>query len=132
MEKRGKTRGVTYILCRGYYEFTGNVAEYAKKSDWNLDQMLKIIEPYIIKYHEAKLGDFVGLLEGHLTRRQIRVYVQRLLDENILLATGKGSGTRYVFSDYYLKTHEIVDKALKIGFEELAKREKDENVQNKD
>ena len=39
--------------------------------------------------------------------------------------------TRYVFSGYYLKSHEIGDKALKIGFEELARREEREleNVQ---
>ena len=107
------------------------MSEYARKSDWDLDQMLKMIEPYIVKYNGAKMGDLVGLLDGHLTRRQIRVYVQRLVENKILIAIGKGSGTRYVFSGYYLKSHEIVDRALKIGFEEMAKREKTEveNVQ---
>ena len=133
VEKRGRTRGTSYILCRGYYEFTGNMSEYARKSDWNLDQMLKMIEPYIVKYNGAKMGDLVGLLDGHLTRRQIRVYVQRLVENQILIAIGKGSGTRYVFSGYYLKSHEIVDEALKIGLEEMAKRKKTEgeNVQRK-
>lgn len=48
------------------------------------------------------------------------------MENKILIAIGKGSGTRYVFSGYYLKSHEIVDEALKIGLEEMAKRKKTE------
>ena len=101
IEKRGKTNGIHYILCRSYYEFTGNTAEYSKKSDWNTSQVTSIIIPFLTKYNKAKMGDFVKLLDGHLTRRQVRVYIQHMVDQNILTASGKGYGTYYEISNNY-------------------------------
>ncbi len=122
IEKRGKTNGIHYILCRSYYEFTGNEAEYSKKSDWDLSQMTSIILPYLQKYNKAKMGDFVKLLDGHLTRRQVRVYVQQMVGQGILEQTGKGSGTLYYISEWYKNNSKLIDKALMIGVEELRKR----------
>lgn len=122
IEKRGKTKGVHYILCRSYYEFTGNQAEYSKRSDWDISQMASIVLPFLDKYHEAKMGDFVKLLDGHLTRRQVRVYIQRMVEQNMLVSSGKGSGTTYYISDHYKKSTKLMDKALFIGMEELRKR----------
>ncbi len=122
IEKRGKTNGIHYILCRSYYEFTGNEAEYSKKSDWGLSQMTSIILPYLQKYNKAKMGDFVKLLDGHLTRRQVRVYVQQMVGQGILEQTGKGSGTLYYISEWYKNNSKLIDKALMIGIEELRKR----------
>ncbi len=122
IEKRGKTNGIHYILCRSYYEFTGNEAEYSKKSDWDLSQMTSIILPYLQKYNKAKMGDFVKLLDGHLTRRQVRVYVQQMVGQGILEQTGKGSGTLYYISEWYKNNSKLIDKALMIGMEELRKR----------
>lgn len=122
IEKRGKTNGIHYILCRSYYEFTGNEAEYSKKSDWDLSQMTSIILPYLQKYNKAKMGDLVKLLDGHLTRRQVRVYVQQMVGQGILEQTGKGSGTLYYISEWYKNNSKLIDKALMIGIEELRKR----------
>lgn len=122
IEKRGKTNGIYYILCRSYYEFTGNEAEYSKKSDWNLPQMISIILPYLSKYSKAKMGDFVKLLDGHLTRRQVRVYIDQMVEREFLVKTGKGSGTSYSISEEYKKNSLLMDKALYIGIEELRKR----------
>ena len=122
IEKRGKTNGIHYILCRSYYEFTGNEAEYSKKSDWDLSQMTSIILPYLQKYNKAKMGDFVKLLDGHLTRRQVRVYVQQMVGQGILEQTGKGSGTLYYIGEWYKNNSKLIDKALMIGIEELRKR----------
>ena len=122
IEKRGKTNGIYYILCRSYYEFTGNEAEYSKKSDWNLQQMVSIILPYLKRYGKAKMGDFVNLLDGHLTRRQVRVYIQQMVEHGILDQTGKGSGTSKNKSENYKKNSELIDKALDIGFKELIRR----------
>lgn len=122
IEKRGKTNGIYYILCQSYYEFTENKAEYSKKSDWNLSQMVSIVLPFLGKYNKAKMGDFVKLLDGHLTRRQVRVYIQQMVEQRILISTGKGSGTIYCISDNYEKSSKLMDKALFIGIEELKKR----------
>lgn len=122
IEKRGKTNGVYYILCRSYYDFTGNTAEYSRRSDWNTSQVTSIVLPFLAKYGKAKMGDFVKLLDGHLTRRQVRVYVQRMVENNILAANGKGFGTYYEVSNSYKRNSMLVDKALSIGIEELKKR----------
>lgn len=122
IEKRGKTNGIHYILCRSYYEFSGNTAEYSKKSDWNTSQVTSIIIPFLTKYNKAKMGDFVKLLDGHLTRRQVRVYIQHMVDQNILTASGKGYGTYYEISNNYKRNSVLIDKAFILGIEELKKR----------
>lgn len=122
IEKRGKTNAIHYILCRSYYEFTGNTAEYSKKSDWNTSQVTSIIIPFLTKYNKAKMGDFVKLLDGHLTRRQVRVYIQHMVDQNILTASGKGYGTYYEISNNYKRNSVLIDKAFILGIEELKKR----------
>lgn len=122
IEKRGKTNGIHYILCRSYYEFTGNTAESSKKSDWNTSQVTSIIIPFLTKYNKAKMGDFVKLLDGHLTRRQVRVYIQHMVDQNILTASGKGYGTYYEISNNYKRNSVLIDKAFILGIEELKKR----------
>lgn len=122
IEKRGKTNGIHYILCRSYYEFTGNTAEYSKKSDWNTSQVTSIIIPFLTKYNKAKMGDFVKLLDGHLTRRQVRVYIQHMVDQDILTASGKGYGTYYEISNNYKRNSVLIDKAFILGIEELKKR----------
>lgn len=35
------------------------------------------------------MGDFVKLLDGHLTRRQVRVYIQHMVDQISLLQVVK-------------------------------------------
>lgn len=135
IEKRGKTNGIHYILCRSYYEFTGNTAEYSKKSDWNTSQVTSIIIPFLTKYNKAKMGDFVKLLDGHLTRRQVRVYIQHMVDQNILTASGKGYGTYYEISNNYKRNSVLIDKAFILGIEELKKRgelKRPNNDQEKD
>lgn len=119
VEKRGQTKGRFYILCRSYYEFTGDTATYSAKSDWDLEQMLTLVTPYLMKYKVAKMGDFVKQLDGHMTRRQIRIYVQKLVDHKILVATGNGASTRYMLSDGYVKSGEMLGRAIEIGLKAL-------------
>lgn len=47
IEKRGKTNGIHYILCRSYYEFTGNTAEYSKE---RLEHFTGYIDNYTIPH----------------------------------------------------------------------------------
>ena len=119
VEKRGRTRGMFYILSRSYYEFTGDLASYSAKSDWNLDQMLALAMPFLVKYKSARMGDFVKLFSGHMTRRQVREYVQKLIGLKILIPEGSGAGTRYKLSEAYRKSDEIIGKALEIGLKAL-------------
>lgn len=122
IEKKGRTNGIYYILSRNYYDFTDNQAEYSKRSDWDLNQVLSVIAPFLMKYGKAKMGDFVSLCEGHLTRRQMKVYVQQMVKDSILVPEGKGSGTFYKISNQYMESSVVFSKALNIGLEELKKR----------
>ena len=119
IEKRGNTNGSYYLLCRSYYDFAGDLAEYAKRSDWDENQMLKVVVPYLAKYASAKMSDFVKLFESHMTRRQIKVSVQRLASQNILISSGKGSGTRYSLNPRYKVATEVTDYVLEKIVEEI-------------
>lgn len=122
IEKRGKTRGTYYILSRNYYEITGDISGYAKKTEWNTAQAASVIIPHLAEFKKAKMKDFADLLSGHLTRRQVRVLVDQLVEEDVLVKTGSGSGTYYLISDSYVKNTAIVTKALGIGLEVLKNR----------
>lgn len=122
IEKHGKTKGTYYILSKNYYDFTGDMAIYAQKTEWNTAQASMIIIPYLLKFQQAKMKDFSDLMSGHLTRRQVRSLINQMVDEGILNKFGVGSGTTYVISDNYAKNTELVVKALGLGLEELKKR----------
>ena len=122
IEKRGKTRGTYYILSRNYYEIAGDISDYAKKTEWNTNQAASVIIPHLIKFQKAKMKDFVDLLSGHLTRRQVRVLIDQMVVENILEKKGSGSGTSYSISEEYVKNTALLTKALGIGLEVLKER----------
>lgn len=132
VEKRGRTRRTVFILCRDYYEFTGNVAEYSRLGDWDIDQMLAIVEPHLVKYKEARMGDFVKLLEGHLSRRQIRSYVTKLVEQKVFMTSGSGAGTHYSLSDEYKNDSKVLGEALKLGMDEIRRRNVTKNGQDED
>ena len=122
IERRGKTRGTYYILSRNYYEIAGDISDYAKKTEWNTNQAASVIIPHLIKFKKAKMKDFVDLLSGHLTRRQVRVLIDQMVVENILEKKGSGSGTSYSISEEYVKNTALLTKALGIGLEVLKER----------
>lgn len=131
IEKRGRTSGTTYVLCRMYYEYIGNVAEYARKSDWGESQMKMMVVSFLTKYKSAKMGDFVSLFEGHLNRRQVRVSIKKLVDDGDLLVEGQGSGTKYRLSDSFLEGTELIGTVFDLGWAELERRKRlGENVQD--
>jgi ATP-dependent DNA helicase RecG len=122
IETIGKTKGQFYILCKDYYEFADKKVEYSKLTDWDANQAFSLVHMYLEKHHKAKMGDFVKLFEGHITRRKIKYFIEKMCEAKLLNTTGTGSGTHYLLSDNYRERREIIDKAMKIGFEELKKR----------
>ena len=122
IEKHGKTKGTYYILSKNYYNFAGDMAIYAQKTEWNTNQAASVIIPHLIKFQKAKMKDFVDLLSGHLTRRQVRVLIDQMVVENILEKKGSGSGTSYSISEEYVKNTALLTKALGIGLEVLKER----------
>ena len=124
IEPIGKTKGTTYILSKDYYEFADKKVEYSKLTDWDINQAFTMIQMYLTKHHKAKMGDFVNLFEGHITRRKIKYFVEKMLDADLLKTIGSGSGTRYILSDNHKERMQLINEAVQIGFEELKKRGK--------
>ena len=122
IETIGKTKGQTYILCKDYYEFADKKVEYSKLTDWDENQAFSIVQMYLQKHNKAKMADFVKLFEGHITRRKIKYFIVKMVEAKLLNSSGIGSGTYYSLSDDYRERRVIIDKAMKIGFEELKKR----------
>ena len=121
IEKRGKTRALHYILAKGYYEICGQNALYTQEQEWGLEQALPLILGYYRSFKTAKMKDFATLLEPHLTRRQVRSLIERMVPI-YLTKTGIGSGTIYTISDKFVNGTNIISKAIGLGIEELIRR----------
>ena len=122
IEKRGKTRGIYYILAKSYYEISGKEAEYSQKNDWDIEQIMLFIMPHLKKFEKAKMKDFAKLLEGHLTRRQVRIAVEKLVDLQYLIKEGEGTGTYDRIAEKYIEDSALMIRALDLGMEEMRKR----------
>ena len=122
IEKRGKTRATYYILSKSYYEFCGKEGEYSQNADWGDRQVLSIIMPHLGTFGRARMKDFAQLLEGHLTRRQVRSAIERFVANQILVRQGEGSGTIYKIAEKYIENSELMAKAVRLGIEEMKRR----------
>jgi len=122
IEKRGKTRGTFYILSKSYYELCGKEGEYSLKDDWSINQVIPIIMPHLAKFGKAKMKDFVKLLDGHLTRRQVRLMVDQLIEKDFLDKEGEGSATVYKIADAFKQNSAMIARAFDLGIEEMKKR----------
>lgn len=122
IEKRGRTRGTYYILSKNYYEFCGEQGEYSHKDDWGINQVVSIIMPHLAKFEKAKMKDFVKLLEGHLTRRQVRLMIDQLVDKDYLAKEGEGAATIYKIADAFKQSSVMLARAFDLGIEEMRKR----------
>ena len=49
-------------------------------------------------------------------------FIEQYIEQGYLAREGTGAGTKYCLSKEYIKSSEIMDKALGIGLEELKKR----------
>ena len=122
IEKRGRTRATYYILSKSYYEFSGQEGEYSKKDDWDIEQVTSVIMPHLTKFGKAKMKDFAKLLEGHLTRRQVRTIINKLVECQLLIKEGEGASTTYKKAERYIKNSALVARAFDLGIKEMKKR----------
>ena len=121
LEKHGKTNAVYYILPRRYYEMTGNLAEYSNVTDWDAEQVLTVLAPYLLKYGKAKKADITKIVGGHLSEKQLRKYIDDLVDNGMLRKDGERKNTTYYIGDNYIKEANIKNEALKIGLSQMQK-----------
>lgn len=121
IEKRGRTRGTYYILSKSYYEFSGQEGENSQKEDWGINQVMSVIIPHLTKFGKAKMKDFAKLLEGHLTRRQVRTVIDKLVASQLLIKEGEGPSTTYKIAEKYIKNSALVARAFDLGIKEMKK-----------
>lgn len=95
IEQRGKTSGTYYILGKDYYEMSGRLSEYSKLTDWDENQVLSMVSSFLKKNKSAKTGDFASLFSGHLSRKQIRGYIGKLVESGMLSYDGDGKMRTY-------------------------------------
>lgn len=95
IEQRGKTSGTYYILGKDYYEMSGRLSEYSKLTDRDENQVLSMVSSFLKKNKSAKMGDFASLFSGHLSRKQIRGYIGKLVESGMLSYDGDGKMRTY-------------------------------------
>ena len=136
IERRGRTKGTHYVLSKVYYEYSGNEGLYSKHLRWNEKQAQICILGHFENFKRAKMKDFVTVLEPHMTRRQIRMLIDQLVTQSMLLRVGKGSATHYELHPDYEKQQKMQAQALEIGMaalqnqDERGKSTTDQNTDN--
>ena len=129
IEKRGKTNAIYYILSKDYYEFTDEKAKYYNLQELDENQVLAIVLQYLSRERQAKMKDFIILFEDKLSRKQIRIRIEKLVQNEII----EQQGTSYKIKDAYLKKMELYSEAISKTISNLeSKNERAKKGQKKD
>lgn len=128
IEKRGKTKAVFYILSKEYFEFTDEKAKYYNFNELEDHQVLFTIVQYLIKEERGKTKDFVNLFEGKLSRKQVRLRVDKFVDDKTLAREGEGSSTTYLIGENTIKEMKVIFQAIDIVKEKQDKNNRDDFV----
>lgn len=119
IEKHGKTSGQYYTLPRRYYEMIGKEVDYSMLVDWNGEQILAVLVPYLKKYGKAKKSDIVKLVGDHSSEKQLRKYLEQFKNSGIIKVEGEKRYTFYMLTDEYIQSNEIRAKAIQIGMQAM-------------
>ena len=124
IEQRGKTSGTYYILGKEYYELAGRLTDYSKITDWDENQAFTMIASFLKNNASAKMGDFVNLLSGNLSRKQIRTYIEKMVDNGMLTFEGEAKKRTYSLNRKYKDEMALINKAVEIGLIEIREQTK--------
>ena len=129
LEKRGKTSAIRYILPRRYYELTNNLVEYSGLTDWDDQQVLAVLLPFLTKYGKAKKSDIAGVIGSHMSETQLRRVIERLSQPGgPLVKTGKTTNTVYSLSPEFRGQMSLLQEATRIGLTHILKGQDDNNI----
>ncbi|MDE7419112.1 MAG: putative DNA binding domain-containing protein [Muribaculaceae bacterium] len=133
LEKRGKTSAIRYILPRKYYELTNNLAEYSGLTDWDDQQVLAVLLPFLTKYGKAKKSDISGIIGSHISDTQLRRTIERLTQPGgPLIKTGKTTNTVYSISPEFKGQMNLLQQATRIGLSHILKEQEDKGTVKED
>ncbi len=133
LEKRGKTTAIRYILPRKYYELTNNIAEYSGLTDWDDQQVLAVLVPFLSKYGKAKKSDISKIIGSHISDTQLRRIIERLSKPGgPLIKTGKTTNTTYSISPEFKGHINILQEATRIGLTQMFKEQHNSDIKKDD
>ena len=112
---------IYFILPRRYYEMTGNMAEYSKMTDWDSNQVMAVLAPYLMKYGKAKKADIMKIIGTHLSEKRLRTFIDNLVGSGMLKKEGLKSNTTYCLGEKYIRETNIINEALSIGLTQMQK-----------
>ena len=119
IERHGRTKGVYYVLSKSYYEYAGKEGEYTRQAGWTAEQAASLILQHLGSFPRAKMGAFEAALQGHMTRRQVKVVVDQLVRNGDLLKQGKGPGTYYEISPQFIEKQKLLVEVVELGIKAL-------------
>lgn len=122
IEKHGKTNAIYYILPRRYYELAGDMAAYSLATDWDINQVWAVIQPFLQKYGKAKRADFAKIVGGHLSDKQLRRFLDIFKANDFLRTDGERRNTVYYLGDSYTANNSLINKAIAIGLKQLKEK----------
>lgn len=121
IEKIGKTSNQKLGLSKAYYSFTNKEADYIKNTPIDESYMLMKINQHLHVWKKAKMGKFVDLFRGQLSRDQVKNFIYKLSDPGkaYLEFSGNGPAREYFLGSVSLNRGKLIQKALEIGLEQL-------------
>lgn len=119
IEKHGKTNAQYYTLHRHYYEMSGKTSEYSMLADWDAQQLLSVLVPYLEKYGKAKKSDIVKIIGSHISEKQLRNFLEQLRAMDYIKTDGERGKMIYMLGNKYWEENEMITKALNIGLKTL-------------
>lgn len=129
IEKIGNTRNQSLRLSRVYYEFTNRRGEYTANTPFDPNQIGFIIVSHFDTFETAKMGDFVQMFKGKMTREQVKNIIYKLVKIGFLESGGRGRGTRYSLGKRMEEGKQILSRAIELGIEQLIKSGEIKEVQ---
>ena len=98
---------------------TGKEADYSMLVDWNVEQFLAVLSPYLVKYKKAKKADIVKIVGDHITEKQLRSYLSKLRKEGIIKTEGSKRYTSYMLDENYILNNKLRNRAISIGMKTM-------------
>ena len=121
IEKHGKTNAQYYTLSRLYYELAGKTADYSMLVDWDANQVLAVLAPYLEKYEKAKKSEILKIVGDHISEKQLRTLLSQLKNCGMIKTEGVKGNLVYMLGDHYKEHNNMIAKALDIGLKILRK-----------
>lgn len=88
-------------------------------TDWNAQQVMAVLAPYLQKYGKAKKSEIVKIIGDHVSEKQLRTFLTQLKSIDFIKTEGERGQMIYMLGDRYIQNNDIISKAINIGLKTL-------------